>query len=72
MLQKYREVMSITCKWENFTDDEIEDFQDLIDEWYYQYINLLGLEGITNYIHLLGAGHLHFYFKKLRSLYCFE
>ena len=64
--------MSIACKWEDFMDDEIKDVQDLIDEWFDLYVNLLGLEGITNYMHLLGAGHLPFYLKKWRSLYHFE
>jgi len=50
--------MSIACKWEDFMDDEIKDVQDLIDEWFDLYVNLLGLEGITNYMHLIGAGHL--------------
>ena len=48
MLQKYREVMSITCKQEDFTGDEIKDLQDLIDKWFDLYVNLLGFEGITN------------------------
>ena len=64
--------MMITCKRDDFMDDEIEDFQDLMNEWFDLYINLLDLEGITNYMHLLGAGHLYFYLKKLRSLYCYK
>ena len=53
----------------NFTDDKIEDFQDLVDHWFHQYFALVSIEGITNYIHLLGSGHLHFLLKKWRNLY---
>jgi hypothetical protein len=53
----------------DFSDNDIEDFQDLVDEWFYQYVHLVGLLGITNYIHLLGAGRLYFYLKKWGNLY---
>ena len=72
MLELYIQVMKIATKREDFTDEEIEDFQDLIDFWFYQYISLVGIKGVTNYMHLLGAGHLCYYLKKWRSLYRFE
>jgi hypothetical protein len=63
MLSKYLEVLKIAFQHEGFLYDEIEAFQDLVDEWFYLYIELLGLPGVTNYIHLLGAGHLYEYLK---------
>ena len=72
MLSKYLEVMKRAFQHEDFSDAEIEDFQDVVDEWFYLYVNLLGLPGITNYIHLLGAGHLYFYLKRWGSLYRYQ
>jgi hypothetical protein len=72
MISKYLDVMKFAFRHEDFSDDELEDFQDLIDEWFYLYVQLVGLPGITNYIHLLGAGHLYFYIKKWGSLYRYQ
>ena len=32
-------------------------------------MSIAGLEGMTNYIHLLGSGHISYYLKKYRNLY---
>jgi hypothetical protein len=69
MLQKYLHVIWLAFQHDNFRDEEIEEFQELIDEWYYLYIELLGLPGVTNYMHLLGAGHLYHNLKKWGNLY---
>ncbi len=72
MLSKYLEVIKLAFQHEDFSNEDIEVFQDLVDEWYYLYIELLGLPGVTNYIHLLGAGHLYFYLKKWGNLYRYQ
>jgi hypothetical protein len=72
MLSKYLEVIKLAFQHEDFGDEDIETFQDLVDEWFYLYIELLGLPGITNYIHLLGAGHLYYYLKRWGSLYRYQ
>lgn len=51
-------------KHEDFSDEDIKEFQDVVDDWYYNYIELLGIEGVSNYTHLLGAGYLYLYLKK--------
>jgi hypothetical protein len=60
----YLNVMRFAFRYEDFSDDDVEEFQVLIDEWFYKYVHLFGLPRITNYMHLLGAGHLYFYLKK--------
>ena len=69
MIAKYLQVMRFAFRHKDFTDDDLEEFQDLIDEWFYEYVHLVGLPGISNYIHLLGAGHLYFYKKKYGNLF---
>ena len=59
MLAQYLEVLKLAFQHEEFEDpEEIELFQDVVDEWFYLYVELLGFPGQTNYIHLLGSGHL--------------
>jgi hypothetical protein len=36
------------------------------------YVELLGLSGVTNYMHLLDAGHLYHYLKKWGNLYRYQ
>jgi len=53
----------------SFTDEEIVELQRKIDKWYHCWMSIAGLEGMTNYIHLLGSGHISYYLKKYRNLY---
>jgi hypothetical protein len=48
MLQKYMDVMTLAFQHEDFSDEDSESFQDAVDDWYYKYISLVGLPGITN------------------------
>jgi hypothetical protein len=72
MLRIYMEVLTIAFQHEDFSDKDIEEFQDVIDIWYSKYVELLGMEGVSNYAHLLGAGHLYHYLKKWGNLYRFQ
>ncbi len=38
---------------DDFSDEDIEEFHDVIDIWYFQYIELLGLEGTFHLLCLL-------------------
>ena len=35
-------------------------------------VELVGIQGITNYMHLLGAGHLYHYLMRWRNLYRYQ
>ncbi len=72
MLSKYTNVLSIAFKHEDFSDEDTEEFQDVVDDWCYHYVELLGIEGVSNYAHLLGAGHLYPYLKKWGNVYRFQ
>ena len=44
--------------------EEQELFQDQIDVFYENWIELFGEERITNYIHILGSGHMLYFLQK--------
>ncbi len=56
----------------DFTDDEIEYFQAKADDYFSKWINLVGYDGVTNYVHMLGAGHIRYYLRKWRNLNRFQ
>ena len=61
-------LLKILQKKEDFTDEEIDDFQCLADDFFRCWLQLTGYDGVTNYIHLIGAGHLRYYLKRWRNL----
>jgi hypothetical protein len=72
MLSKYLNVIRLAFQHEDFGPDEVEEFQDLVDEWFFLYVELLGLPGVTNYMHLLGSGHLYHYLKTWGNLHRYQ
>jgi hypothetical protein len=57
---------------ENFSDGDIEAFQDLADSFFSKWLQLVGYDGITNYVHMVGAGHIRYYLRKWRNLNRFQ
>ncbi len=60
IMANYDAAMEILIKQSEYTDDDIEKFQDHVDVFFQQYINIVRVEGITNYIHMLGSGHVKY------------
>jgi hypothetical protein len=58
MMEKYRLAMKILHKQSEYTDDDLNRFQDLIDYFFKNYVRETGVQGITNYLHMLGSGHI--------------
>jgi hypothetical protein len=57
-------------RWKKtFTAAKIDSFQNKADDFFIGWINLVGYNGITNYVHMLGAGHIRFFLRKWGSLY---
>jgi hypothetical protein len=52
----------------DFSDADITAFQILADNFFREWLQLVGYNGVTNYVHMLGAGHLKYYLKKWRNL----
>jgi hypothetical protein len=72
MCHNYNMFIRCARKREDLTDEEIEQCQDYADKFYAQRIELFGYDGITNYIHMIGAGHFKHFLVKYRNLYRFS
>jgi hypothetical protein len=68
----YTEGMSLITLHRNLSDEEKEHFQDLLDEFFNSWIELFGVDGISNYIHMLGSGHVLYFIKKYNCLYLYS
>jgi hypothetical protein len=73
LLSYYNPAMELLRKPTEFTDEEdIEEFQTMIDSFYEKWIYMVGRNGITNYVHMLGSGHIMHYLMVHRNLYKFS
>jgi hypothetical protein len=74
LLSDYRDALLILRQPQEYTDNDIEEFQSKIDDFFTAYVETSGAskEGITNYIHMLGSGHVAYYMKRHRNLYKFS
>ena len=61
-------LMDLLERKEDFTEEMIMDFHCLCAQFVHKYCDMFQGEGITNYIHLIGAGHLTYYLRKYRNL----
>ena len=52
-----------------FTNDMISSFQEDVDGFFQIWVDLHGLEGVSNYIHFLGSGHISVYLHEWKNLY---
>jgi hypothetical protein len=68
-ISHYRKSMELCRMKEDLTDEDIEKYQEEADLFFQKWIELNGRAGITNYIHLLGAGHIAEYMFHWRNLY---
>jgi hypothetical protein len=71
-ISKYRTAMELLLLHRELTEEECDRFQDLIDDFYDKWINIFGDEGITNYIHMLGSGHILYFLRKYGCLYLYS
>lgn len=74
MIGNYRAAMQILRKKSEYTDNEIDEFQNLIDDFFQLYVEVSGggKEGVTNYLHMLSSGHIKYYMTTHRNLYKFS
>jgi hypothetical protein len=68
-LQSWNLVIAKARRREDFDEGAIEDFQSLADDWFDKWIKLVGRDGMSNYVHIVGSGHLLYYLKEWGNLY---
>jgi len=56
----------------DFSNQNIDTFQSHADDFFRRWINLTGYDGITNYVHMLGAGHIRYFLMKWKNLNRFQ
>jgi hypothetical protein len=62
-------LMEFARKRSDFTEQDVLDFQDLADDFFELWIELKHLDGLGNYFHMIGAGHLAFYLREWGNLF---
>jgi hypothetical protein len=65
----FQKIVDILEQKELFSDEEIDDLQDQIDEFGKLWIQEFGDEGLGNYLHYLIAGHVTYYLRRYGNLY---
>jgi reverse gyrase len=71
-ITNYRNAMKLLTVHRELSKDENEQFQDYVDDFFEIWIEVFGDEGITNYIHMLGSGHILYFMKKYGCLYLYS
>jgi len=69
---KYQDAIRLLTVHRILDDEEQELFQDLIDDFFEVWVSLFGRAGVTNYLHLLGSGHVYHFIKKYKCLYIYS
>ena len=69
---KYCVVMDPLNSYFEFDDDDVRAFQFEADLIMSKYIKLTGRDGMTNYFHMLHAGHMAEFLHKYKNLYRFS
>jgi hypothetical protein len=68
-IHMWNDVMEYARKREDFDDAAVDQFQTRADDWFAHWVLLAGRDGLTNYTHMVGSGHLAFYMREWGNLY---
>ena len=69
IIEHYRKAFEILRSKQDLSFDQVKQFQLHVDLFYQDYLGLYERQGITNYFHLLGSGHVAQYLLSLGNLY---
>ena len=65
----YTKLMEIMRKKEwDYSDDKLEQFKEHSMQFFQSWVGLYGAQGVTNYIHMIGFGHILVYMRKYGNL----
>jgi hypothetical protein len=62
-------LFQLTEQRHDFTDDDIDKLHIMCNKVMCQWMDLLGAAHMTNYLHIIGSGHITFFASKYRNLY---
>jgi uncharacterized protein CbrC (UPF0167 family) len=68
----YRGTIQSLQRKDDFSQDDIDNFQCTADDFFQQWIDLTGYDGVTNYIHMIGAGHIRYFLSRWGNLNRFQ
>ncbi len=69
IIEHYLKAFEILRSKEDLSKEEVNQFQLHVDIFFQHYMDLVGQEGITNYFHMLGSGHISDYLLICGNLY---
>jgi len=72
MISQYTQGMCILTLHHSLEEEEMDLFQDCMDDFFHAWIEMFGVEGMSNYIHMLGSGHMFYFIKKYCCLYMYS
>ena len=70
--QYYREFVKIMIQKDEFSDDDIANYQQNVDSFMKIWCSMGGRRMMTNYFHMLASGHVKYYMKEWGNLYRYE
>ena len=68
-LSDYVRILPLLCSHMDLSTDQLSEFQLNCDLFFVKWVELHGVEGITNYIHMLGSGHVSEYMQHWGDLF---
>ena len=68
LFHQYSAMMKALNQKADFTDEQIVDVGRMIDTWGELYLKLCGSSQVTNYIHVLIAGHITNFLRRYKNL----
>ena len=71
-LSHFNDAMELLDSKRYFEFDDVCKFQDTADKFCDPYIYLTGVEGMTNYIHMMFSGTFAYFLDKYGNLYRFS
>lgn len=71
-VHSYCKSVKLLNKHSNLSEEKLEQSQDHADHAFLLWVEICGVKGITNYIHLIGSGHISYFHKNCGCLYLYS
>jgi hypothetical protein len=72
LMDAYIDTMKVLRQHEDFTDSQVDNLHKLTSTFMGQWVDCMKGDSITNYIHMIGSGHLTYYVATYKNLYKFS